>query len=105
MVNFFYYRENFVGNMLSEDEFSKFLPKAVSYVKYYVGPKFAECDEIKNAVCAVCEVLYKYGERDGIKSEANDGISQSYSESDISKKADEVIKIYLSSTNLLYRGM
>ncbi|MBE7038379.1 MAG: hypothetical protein E7404_05720 [Ruminococcaceae bacterium] len=105
MVDFFYYKENFFGNMLSEYDFLSFCKKAEAYVKYYVGPKFCECDEIKNAICAVCEVLFKYEERDGVVSEANDGISKSFSPMDISKKSDEVIKIYLSQTNLLYRGM
>lgn len=105
MVDFFYYKENFLGNMLLEDDFSSLSSKAEAYVKYYVGPKFCECEEIKNAICAVCEVFFKYGERDGIKSETNDGISQSFSDTDISKKADEAIKIYLSQTNLLYRGI
>lgn len=105
MVDFFYYKENFFGSMLSECDFLSFIKKAEAYVKYYVGPKFFECDEIKNAICAVCEVLCKYEERDGVTGEVNDGISKTFSPTDISKKSDEVIKIYLSSTNLLYRGM
>lgn len=105
MVDFAYYTDTFSGTLLTQDEFENLEPRASDYVKFYIGHNFKECDEVKKAVCAVCEVYSKFGDRDGIESETNDGISRTFESGDISRCADRAIAMYLAETGLLYRGI
>lgn len=105
MVDFAYYTDKFSGTLLSEDDFLKLEPSAADYVKFYLGHKFTECDDVKKAICAVCEVYFKFDGRDGIKSETNDGISRTFENGAPEKCADDAIAVYTARTGLLYRGI
>lgn len=60
---------------------------------------------MKNAVCAVCEVLYVQDSRDGISSETNDGYSIVYKSNAQAQrqKLYEAAALHLAP-ELLYRG-
>ena len=105
MVDFAFYTEKFSGTLLSVDDFKSLEPRASDYVKFYLGHKFNECDAVKKAICAVCEVYFKLDGRDGIKSETNDGISRTFETGALSRCADGAIAVYLADTGLLYRGI
>lgn len=105
MVDYTYYTTAFSGTYLTEEDFKKLEPRAYDYVKFYLCHNFKECDEVKMAICAVCEVYATFGEYDGVISESNDGISRTFDRQNISKCADGAIAKYLAGTNLLYRGI
>lgn len=61
---------------------------------------------MKDAVCAVCELIYNEEKRCGIKSENTDGYSVTFEENgNFKEKVFDVIRIYLANTGLLYSGM
>lgn len=114
---YYYYCSEWFGT-LDNGKFSELLPKALRYVDYYTQHRIEEATPpIKNAVCAVVEVLHEYDTLKsnlpvGIKNESIDGVSVSYStmtpsnfQKDMEKAVYTVIKKELSGTNLLFRGV
>nr|DAE41484.1 MAG TPA: Head Tail Connector Protein [Caudoviricetes sp.] len=109
-VDFAYYRDSYCGRaIVTEEEFNSFAVRACAYVnKITFGRAEATADTagVKNAVCAVCEVLHRYDAREGISSENNDGYSVTYKTSSrqVQDRLYEAASLHLSSA-LLYRGL
>lgn len=105
-VDFNYYRDEFLGTLIPIKEFYHIESKATVYVNYVLLGNMKDTDEFKNAVCAVCELIYNESKRGGIKSENNDGYSVTFEEiGDFYDRVIDVVKVYLSNTGLLYRGI
>ena len=106
IIDFDYYKNNFLGSLISLDKFYSIEKKACVYVNGAIGGKNSDIGEVKDAVCAVCELIYNEEKRNGIKSENTDGYSITFSETESFKeKVFDVISIYLANTGLLYRGI
>lgn len=101
-VMYVYYVDEFGGNIIPEEKFKKAEKQAKAYIRsitYIRGDIFAvESDMVKDAVCAVAEVYYKYNVQQQagsapVKSENNDGYSVTYvTEQTDGKTAEEVVR-------------
>lgn len=126
-VDYSYYTDDFMGDILTSDNFARYIKRATPYVSSYT---FAQADtvddndprasSVKDALCAVADVLCtsvdaSTGEERGpISSESVGGSwSRSYAvksqnSNDILSPLDQRIKdrlyIILSNTGLLYAG-
>lgn len=92
---------------MSEEKFNHIKKKAEIYVNYILaGKTLPDISESKDALCAVCDLIYNENERGGIKSENTDGYSVTFeSESDFLSRVYDEIKAYLANTGILYRGI
>ena len=106
IIDFEYYKNNFLGTLIELEKFYYIEKKAEKYVESMLLGKKSDISEVKDAVCAVCELIYNEEKRGGIKSENTDGYSVTFSETEIFKeKVYDVIRIYLANTGLLYSGI
>lgn len=113
-----FYRTEFRGGKLSEEEFNAHAERASALLDGYtfgritddvfiVSPKLGR--KIRLACCALCEDMQFVAEGGGISSESVDGYQVSYATS-VSKSRSEMrrysdtVKVYLASSGLLYRG-
>ena len=122
-VDYEYYCDSYHGIDISGIEFDKIAMKASLFIREITFNRIALeniTDDVKNAVCAVCEVRYQdevmlneYGGR-AVKSENNDGYSVSFvTEGTDGQTHEEVLwdkmyaaaRPYLLHTGLLYRGV
>lgn len=117
-----YYTTTYKGS-LSKEEFEKSIMKSSAYVRRITFGRADNCtemEEVKLAVCAVCDVLIsdeKSRENNSgrqIASESTDGYSVSYvqeksadetSEELSCRKACQAAELYLEPTGLLYAGV
>ena len=106
-VDFDYYKNTFCGRQIaSEEEFNSLEVRARAYVdKITFGRARADMDEVKNAVCACCEVYQTYGQHEGISSEDNDGYRVTYLSNSrlMANRLYRSAQLYLSE-ELMYRG-
>lgn len=109
-ADFTYYYGTYYGRTISSyEEFNSLEVRAGAYVNKITfgrAEKAADTENVKNAVCAVCDVLKKYEFREGIASENNDGYSITYENgsSNIQQRLLEAAILYLPA-ELLYRGV
>lgn len=122
-VDYTYYEGVFLGETIPEESFGRIVREASAYIReitYDRIPADSVPDGVKDAVCAVCEVLYqeeqriqKSGGTQEVKSMSTDGESVSYAvESGSGTIREEVMwekkyaaaRPYLIPTGLLYRG-
>lgn len=120
-----FYRNEYAGSIVPEEKFQHLAVKAAAYLDYYTMGKSkanAEEEAVKMAFCALVD---KYFEVDalaakgasgdassGKKSESVGSYSVTYQTPNDFKEAEQnlkaeladVCRIYLSGTNLLYRG-
>lgn len=133
-VDFTYYTQEYKGSIVPSDQFDYYSLKAENYVDYITlgkASKFFERfeEKIKNCVCAVAELQFKYDKdlqsikdyeskliQSGVKSEqvkshsisfmtAKDFTSESDLKTSFDKKLRDTIYQYLLVTGLLYRGV
>ena len=126
-VDFTYYRDSFGGATIPETSFNKYLRKATTFVdnvtfNRLTGESVIITDNIKNCLCEMMELNFsldtKEIETEGniISSETVDGHSVTYAIGDIEKnevdknqlnkvKYYNIVREYLSNTDLLYRGI
>jgi len=103
IIDFDYYKNNFLGTLVPCDKFYHIEKKACVYVKNAILNKNSDITEVKDAVCAVCELIYNEEKRNGIKSENNDGYAVTYFDNpSFTQKVNDVITIYLATTGLMY---
>ena len=104
-VDYGYYKYRFGGMAISFPEaFIGASLKAEAYINKITFGRITEVtDDIKNAVCAVCEVYAAYDGREGIAGENNDGYSVTYKD-DRERQLYEAARTFLPS-ELLYRGL
>lgn len=122
-VNYEYYRESFLGNAIPEESFDRIAKSASAFIREITFDRVSPDDipeDVKDAVCAVCETVYqeeeriqKSGSSQEVKSMSTDGESVSYitegsdgkSRGDVMwEKKYAVARQYLIHTGLLYRG-
>lgn len=102
MPDYTYYTEIFFGDKIPGEEFEYYTARALDKIKFLTMNRCDETDEsVKNAVCAVAEILFITDGRYGISSESSDGFSASYSdtESDVAAAAAQFLP-----SSLFYRG-
>lgn len=121
MVDYGYYRDSFGGTKVPQEDFTKYVRRADAYIRYLTAGRSvgADLDAVRDAVCAVCEVLALNAaqtQADGGRekaSENNDGYAVTYvtegiagqtHEEVLHKKAYQAARPYLAFTGLLYRG-
>lgn len=62
-------------------------------------------ERVKMCICEIAECLYEESQRCGIVSENNDGYSATYENGDIKRKIGNLAALWLSGTDILYRGV
>ena len=103
-----FYNEQYCGNTVTEDDFPHYEKRAVFQLGRFLGTElsFDEItDEVRYAVCEICDILCETDSHSGIEYERNDGYWVSY-ESGLSAK-DKIkscVHTWLSGSGLLYRG-
>lgn len=103
-----FYNENYGGDSkIPASLFPLWERRAETELIYITGGKIKGKDDecIKMCVCEMAEVLYECVHRDGIKSENNDGYSVTYQERDIKQELLKIAKVYLGTTEFLFRGV
>lgn len=121
-VDYVYYKEKFKGT-IPEDAFEHSVVQASAFVRKITFNNISEenvLDEVKDAVCAVCDVIYQdktlLNRTKGreVRSENVDGYSVSYvsegragkiHEETLSRKMYFAAQTYLLHTGLLYCGV
>lgn len=110
-----WYATQFGGNIITEErDYKHCAIWASALIDQITSGRVAHLTEIpdfvKDAVCAASDIYFQYqrsANREA-KSESNDGYSITYAdtatERQIIAKAADVVKVYLSSTGLTYRG-
>ena len=105
MVDYLYYKKDFNGNIIpDEEQFKKYSDMAYRYINTVINCKAVYNENVvSDCICAAAEKIYEFGDRIGIESESIDGCSVKYSET-ITKNLNMILKLYLPSS-LLYRGL
>lgn len=113
-VTYNWYTETFKGKVIpNEAAFDGAITEAEAYINHITRGRITEAtEEVKNAICAVAEVIHNQAQ-DGaleVSSESVGNHSKSYSRKTVSTAEREAEKarkatLYLSRTGLLYRGL
>ena len=113
-VDFAYYKAEYHGTEINEDEFRRLEAEAEAYItmltfrRVFRLESVPEC--VKKAVCITAEGLLKNHVLDEgeIQSENIDGYSATYksalTQQDLAQELVNRVKVYLSGTGLLYKG-
>ena len=113
-VTYEWYADKFPGGIIPDYiSFAAQLTEAEAFVDRITGGRIVEAtDAVKNAICAVAEVIYKQAQDDApkVSSESVGNHSKSYNTKTISTAEREAEKarkarLYLSGAGLLYRGL
>lgn len=108
ICDLFFYNEHFGGDTkIPAEAFPLWERKAEAELLQLTGGRISLTEEerAKICVCEIAEYLFDVASRRGIESENNDGYSVSYQNRDIKTDVLNIAKIYLSGTDLLYRGV
>ncbi len=112
-----YYRNDYVGDTLTEQEFRKYARKASAEIDHVTFGRLSDTqdseipDAVRDATCDIAEKMHHYDTADGreVASETNDGLSISYRDTGTqSQQLGEIrmtIRTYLAATGLMYRGV
>lgn len=111
-ADFSYYRDTYCGEM-AERDYKRLSRQASAYLDSVCFGRIQAVTEekimekVKDACCAVADVLLLKEQRDGVAAETNDGVSVTYA---TEGKTDEerlyqAAVLYLGNTGLLYRGV
>ena len=110
-VDYDYYKESY-GGTLDESAFNSVMVKAQAQVNFYTGNRIFEVtDDVRNAVCACCDILYEEKTQTTlVTSETLDNHSRSYAvsvkkDTDFKREIYDACMLYLKSTGLMYRGL
>lgn len=107
-ADFEYYKNDFYGSFIADKElFNGLCVKAAAYIDKITYNRICKDEvtaDVKNAVCAVCEVFAQDYGRGGIKSESCDGYSVTYEDDKaLYGKLRAAAMLYLPQ-NLTYAG-
>lgn len=110
-ADFSYYKDTYCGEM-AEGDFKRLSRQASAYLDSVTFDRIAAVtdekikERVREACCAVADVLLRKEQRDGIASETNDGISVTYTTegSTDEQRLYRAAVLYLGNTGLLYRG-
>lgn len=106
-----YYLNEYSGNAVAEADFTRLSRQASAYLDSLTygkirGP-WVDDSRVKDACCAIAEVMQKQEQGGEVASESNDGASVTYVTS--GKSAEQEMYyfavLYLSNTGLLYAGV
>ena len=111
-----YYKDKYFGKLEADDFYAneKRACAEIDHVTFGRCKKMSEQeipDEVRDAVCAVVDLLYRFESARGaeIASESNDGVSVSYRDiSDKRKQEQEIrqtLRTFLAPTGLMFRGV
>ena len=105
-ISYAYYKDDYLGTFISSpEEFSNVSLRAEAYIdKITYGNISVVNEDVKNAVCAVCDVISRFDKQIGIKSESVDGYSVTLDNSQSSKALFDAASLFLPPY-LLYRGV
>lgn len=104
-TDYSYYKNDFGSQKAEEADFNRLLSLAEKYIDKITFNRIKEADDdVKNAVCAVVDILADNYQASDIVSESNDGYSVSYKRENFEKKIYKTAKTYLPSY-LLYKGV
>ena len=116
-VDFTYYSTSFGGTTIPETDFTKYEIKARTFLNNITfnrltGESVTITEEVKNCMCEMMECKYNLDNSENvIASETVDNHSVTYAvnktiiEETEQQKLYRIAKLYLSNTNLLYRGV
>ena len=113
-ITFDYYRTSFMGTEIKDDvTFERARIEAEAYIDQITRGNITEVtDAVKNATCAVAEIICKqaHDEEATVSSESVGNHSRSYTKATKTTAEREAEKyrkaaLYLSRTGLLYRGL
>lgn len=103
-----FYNEKFGGNCkIPADEFPVWEGRAERILSKISGGKSdgSELEVVRVCVLEIAEALYEESKRGGVLSENNDGYSVRYEYGDIKSKIGQIADMWLSGTDILYRGV
>ena len=107
-ADYTFYKEQYCGTYVPEEDFQNLAIRAKSKLDAIISCEVSQddiCDELKFALCEICDLLLASDNHSGIEYERNDGYWVSYE--DEQKTDDRIkscVKTWLSGTDLLYRG-
>lgn len=105
-----YYLDTYDGNAVAEADFARLSRRASAYLDSLTGGKirgvWTADERVKDACCAIADILHKQEQGGEIASESNHSVSRTYvtSGKSASNKMYDAAVIYLSNTGLLYAG-
>lgn len=106
-----YYLNEYSGNAVAEADFTRLSRQASAYLDGLTCGKIrgpcADDSRVKDACCAVAEVMYKQEQGGEVASESNDGASVTYviGSTTPEQRMYSTAVMHLSSTGLLYAGV
>ena len=108
-----YYLDEYFGNSISGDDFSRLSRQASAYIEtitYGNAEKATDSKviaKLSDACCAIAEIMYKQEQGGEVASESNDGASVTYVNSSTTpeQRLYNIAVMHLSSTGLLYAGV
>jgi hypothetical protein len=108
-ADYAFYKTEFCGASIPDNSvFLSYEAKACRRLAYIIGQPLPESkDEVKNAVCAIAEILYDEDTGGRIQSESNDGVSVSYrtNEKSLDSRIFAAASECLSGTGLIGRWL
>ena len=106
-----YYLNEYSGNAVAEADFTRLSRQASAYLDSLTcgnirGP-WVDDSRVKDACCAVAEVMQKQEQGGEVASESNDGASVTYVTGSATpeQRMYNIAVMHLSSTGLLYAGV
>lgn len=106
-----YYLNEYSGNAVAEADFTRLSRQASAYLDGLTcgkirGPWVYD-SRVKDACCALADILHAQEQGGEIASESNDGASVTYVNSSTTQEQRlyNIAVMYLSSTGLLYAGV
>lgn len=106
-----YYLNEYSGNAVAETDFARLSRQASAYLDSLTCGKirgtWVDDSRVKDACCAVAEVMQKQEQGGEVASESNDGASVTYVTGSATpeQRMYNIAVMYLSSTGLLYAGV
>ena len=106
-----YYLNEYSGNAVAEADFTRLSRQASAYLDSLTCGKirgsWVDDNRVKDACCAVAEILHAQEQGGEVASESNDGASVTYVNSSTTpeQRLYNIAVMYLSSTGLLYAGV
>lgn len=105
MLSFEFYRDIYLGSLIPEASFGELAGRAGEYLEKFKRVFRVEGGEQAQAMalCAMAETLFRYRDRDGLRSATVGGVSVSYREGrggDLTRQLYLAAQVYLD----IYRG-
>lgn len=111
-ADYIYYATTYGGNAIAETDFMRMSRQASAFLDSITFGKVCRGDwpndeRVKDACCAIAEMLHKQERGGEVASESNHSVSRSYVTSGKSaeRRMYDAATLYLSNTGLLYAGV